>query len=225
MQSQRAPKRQERVAAGYQKAYSRVWTAGYEDDIVWALDLADVEPDAHYVFSETAWVIVNSGFRYAVARKLWPAMRQAFRRFDPAAVMRDQNDVRAKALSVLNYPRKIDAILHIAKLIALSDDGLEHIIRDAQEPPRLCRLPFIGPVTCWHLAKVLGVDCVKPDVHLMRAAEAAGYKTPLALCEAIRETEDHRLTVVDSVLWRYGEQRQARGWDDWKALFAVEQRK
>ncbi len=209
----------DRLIAGFETVHDFVWMAGYEQDIGWAMELADVKPDAHYVLSESAWVIVNSGFRYAVARKLWPGLRVAFRNFDPEQVVGGCKAVRREALVLLNYPKKIDAILKIAGLIALSDDGLQNIIADAQDPPKLTRLPFIGKITCWHLAKVLGVDCVKPDVHLTRAATMAGADSALELCEAIRDALGHRLTVIDTVLWRYGEQMQARGWPTWTEIW------
>jgi hypothetical protein len=85
----------------------------------------------------------------------------------------------------------------------------------------LTRLPYIGKITCYHLAKLLGADVVKPDVHLTRAAHAAGKASALALCETVRDEIGERLTVIDSVFWRYGEQQIARGWPSWELLFTV----
>ena len=121
-----------------------------------------------------------------------------------------------RALKVLRHEGKMRAIIELARVI--TEDGIEAILADAKDPPKLTRLPYIGKVTCWHFAKVLGVDAVKPDVHLQRAAAAAGFPSALALCEAIRDASGDRLTVVDSVLWRYGQQRQERGWPEWEAL-------
>ena len=198
------------IVAGYLRAKLLVIEAGYGGDVDWADGLQDVEPDDAYVVREAAWVILNSGFRYAVAQTLWPRLSAAFCDWKLEAI---DGDCVAPALEVLNHPGKIDAMLSIAQLV--QRDGSAAIVADAQEPPTLRRLPFIGTITCWHLAKVLGVDCVKPDVHLQRAADAAGEASALALCEAIRDATGDRLTVVDSVLWRYGEQRQARGWPAW----------
>lgn len=205
------------LAAGYHRAHQLVVDAGYGGDVLWARDLADVEPTDEYVLSETAWVIVCSGFRYAVARRLFPMLTACF-----CDWKLDEIDERCRtnALCVLNHEGKIGAILEIAKLVR--EGGGQAIVADAQDPPQLCRLPYIGKVTCWHLAKLLGVDCVKPDVHLQRAAEAAGFEQPVGLCMAIQEaigTPTERLTVIDSVLWRYGEQQQTRGWPDWRSLF------
>lgn len=209
------------LQSAYRDVYLRVWEAGYESDIVWAIDLANVEPDELYVMRETAWVIVNSGFRYAVARKLWPALLDASGGFDPPLMRMHRPAVRQALLGVLNYPRKVDAILDIAERLVKGE--LPEILASAQDPPGLTYLPFIGSVTCYHLAKVLGVDCVKPDVHLQRAAVAAGFATPHELCVAVRGDGSNlsrsRLTVIDSVLWRYGEQQKSRAWPGWNEVF------
>jgi len=203
------------LGAGYLTARRRIVEAGFGDDITWAEGLAKVRPDADYVLREAAWVIVNSGFRFQVARRLWPGLEQAFRGFKVPAV----NETCAPAaLAVLNHPGKIGAIIRFAEV--LHREGSEAIVALSQHPPDLVCLPWIGKITCWHLAKVLGADVVKPDVHLQRAAQAAKTSSPLALCEAIRAELGDRLTVIDSVLWRYGEQQRARGWPGWAELWA-----
>lgn len=198
------------IASGYLNAKRLVIDAGYATDIDWAEDLAKIQPDAHYVMREAAWVIVNSGFRYQVARKLWPGLRMAFHEFVPQLV--DETCLEP-ALAVLGHKGKMGAIVKLAAIIRA--EGVDRILAEAKDPPQLTRLPFIGKITCYHLAKVLGVDVIKPDVHLTRAAKAAAKPSPLALCVSIRDVTGDRLTVVDSVLWRYGEQQIARGWPSW----------
>lgn len=198
---------------GYHVAWRQVYEH-YSDEVFWAERLQDVKPDLHYVMREAAWVIVGSGFRHKVARQIWPDLIVAFRGFDPARI---DDSCLAPALRILNHEAKMLAIIAIARI--LRDEGIEPILADAHDPPRLTRLPFIGKVTCYHFAKLLGVDVVKPDVHLERAAKAAGYDTPLALCTKLRELTSDRLTVVDSVLWRYGEQQEERKWLDWDHLW------
>ena len=78
--------RQSELMRAYLDAYRFVTDAGYGSDIDWAEGLANVKPTPQYVLSEGAWVIVNSGFRYAVARKLWPEMSKAFYDFRPEMV-------------------------------------------------------------------------------------------------------------------------------------------
>lgn len=208
-----------KLLSGYLKAKLHVLDAGYEEDLVWAAGLAHVQPDELYVLREAAWVIINSGFRYQVARKLWPAITAAFCDWDLEVI--DESCVD-KALATLNHRGKVGAIHALAVLIR--SEGITKILADAADPPQLCRLPWIGKTTCWHLAKVLGVDCIKPDVHLKRAARAAGYDEPLAFCQGIQVALGEpfeRLTVIDSVLWRYGEQQRVRQWPTWNQLWIV----
>ena len=62
---------------------------------------------------------------------------------------------------------------------------------------------FIGPVTCYHLGKNIGLEVVKPDRHLVSIAQAAGFPTPRDLCEVISKITGDKITVVDLILWRY----------------------
>nr|MBA3669211.1 hypothetical protein [Sphingomonas sp.] len=52
----------------------------------------------------------------------------------------------------------------------------------------LASLPFIGPVTRLHLAKNLGADIAKPDVHLERLARAEKTTTAKLCGRLARET-------------------------------------
>jgi hypothetical protein len=204
------------LVLGYLNAKEAITKAGYGEDIDWAENLILVKPDPVYVLREYAWVVVNSGFRYQVARKLWPRLLDVFHGFDPQLVSRA--DV-PEGLKVLNHEGKIEAIRFMAHHIR--QNGIQIILDSAVEPKKLQAFPWIGKITCWHFAKVLGMDVVKPDVHLTRAAAAAGHESPLALARAIKEELGEPLTVVDSVLWRYGEQRIARNWPDWPQLFVA----
>lgn len=211
------------LAAGYMTAKSLVTYAGYGADIAWAEGLQSVQPTARYVSREAAWVILNSGFRYQVARKLWPDLTDAFWGWRPAHIALNPEECVEDGLKILKHPGKVRAMADIAVLVHRR--GHRSIVKDAADPPKLRRLPFIGSITCWHLAKVLGADVVKPDVHLQRAAKAAGHATPLRLCRAIQEAllpQVERLTVIDSVLWRFGEQRERQEWRTWEQLWRGE---
>lgn len=208
------PASNHQVFIGYLKARALVIEVGYERDLRWAEDLQHVVPDPFYVVSETAWVILNSGFRYAVARKKYPLIQKAFYDWDPSKLERD---CVTAARQHLNHRGKIEAMYSVAEEVRR--DGIARIVAEAADPKKLTRLPFIGKITCWHLAKVLGADVVKPDVHLQRAAAAAGKSSALELCKEIQTASGDRLTVIDSVLWRYGEQMQKQTFPDWTALW------
>jgi len=75
-------------------------------------------------------------------------------------------------------------------------------------------LPMIGPVTCRHLARNIGIDCVKPDRHLCRVAATFGYghsskaresaEICTRMCQDIRDEigGSEKIGLIDVVLWR-----------------------
>ena len=66
-------------------------------------------------------------------------------------------------------------------------------------------LPMMGPTTKYHLARNIGIDCVKPDRHLLRLAKRFGYANPLKMCQAIQQEigNSEKLGTIDVVLWRW----------------------
>jgi hypothetical protein len=65
----------------------------------------------------------------------------------------------------------------------------------------LAELPFIGPVTVYHLAKNFGSDTAKPDVHMERLARRENTTTH-KLCRRLANQTGYRIATIDSVLWR-----------------------
>jgi hypothetical protein len=65
----------------------------------------------------------------------------------------------------------------------------------------LRKLPWIGKITAYHMAKNLGVDCCKPDRHLVRLAQVIDSE-PETLCHDLAAATGDRVATVDTVLWR-----------------------
>src|SRR5207237_573452 len=62
-------------------------------------------------------------------------------------------------------------------------------------------LPWIGPVTKFHLARDMGVDVAKPDVHLARLA-LRDRTTVSRMCARLARQTGYREATVDLILWR-----------------------
>jgi len=62
-------------------------------------------------------------------------------------------------------------------------------------------LPWIGPTTKYHLAKDLGVDVAKPDVHLARLARR-DRTTVARMCARLARQTGYRKATIDTILWR-----------------------
>jgi hypothetical protein len=106
-------------------------------------------------------------------------------------------------LRTFHHRPKIRAIGSLCEKVA--ESGFAWVLEgiETEGVSFLRTFDFIGPVTGFHLAKNVGLDIVKPDRHLTRMAEAAGFSCPEALCATIAEVIGDRLSVIDLVLWRY----------------------
>lgn len=72
-------------------------------------------------------------------------------------------------------------------------------------------LPWIGKITKYHLARNLGMDVAKPDVHLVRLKERFRFEDVLTMCTYISQRTDDRIGTVDVVLWRYSNLNGSNG--------------
>lgn len=170
--------------ARYLEIRRAVVAAGYGLDIGWSEGIRPPgHPDAFAL--EVAYVICNSGMRWQIARGIYIRVRAALMAGEPVA-------------AVFGHAGKAAAIEWIwARRRAL----WWRYRLDADKVGWLGQLPWVGPITRWHLYKNFGGDCVKPDRWLERIARAHGT-TPVALCRGLAQATGDRVATVDMVLWR-----------------------
>jgi hypothetical protein len=169
----------------YQQLRAAVIDAGYGHEIAWAQNVTE-PPDPVTFASEAIWVILCSGMKAQVARiiqeRVWKAIN-------------DGKPVKGHVLGRSGKAAAIDTIWR-------DRESLFHAFRRAQDKLAFCAtLPWIGPITKFHLAKNLGVDCAKPDIHLERVA-AFYSTTPADLCAQLAAATGDRMATVDMVIWR-----------------------
>lgn len=161
-----------------------VINAGFESEIDWA-DGLQLCNSADWFACETCWVIINGGMKEQVARVIWNRVRP---RLMAGEGVGDsfKHDGKAKAIDFVwsNRPR-------------LYQEWLGH--REEGRLQFLATLPWIGPITKYHLARNLGLDVCKPDRHLVRLAAP---ETPDEMCLRLSEETGDRIGVVDCVIWR-----------------------
>lgn len=157
---------------------------GYGKEIGWAENIKIC--DNSYDFAnETIWVILNSGMKEQIARKIFNRIMEA---------LKESVDLN----EVFKHTGKVKAIKDVIKNCTRyfnewNESG--HNIEYLQT------LPFIGKITKFHLAKNLGLDFCKPDRHLERIAKLY-QSTPERLCSEIAQETGDRIGVVDIVIWR-----------------------
>jgi hypothetical protein len=122
-----------------------------------------------------------------IARKIWEKVRPAV-------------ESGASASTVFGHKGKAGAIDRVFR----ARDTLvpQYMGTAAAEKLDWIRaLPWIGPITCYHLAKNYAVNVCKPDRHLVRIATGYGLQ-PTELCGALAEATGERIATVDMVIWR-----------------------
>jgi hypothetical protein len=193
------------LALAYFHAKRTVIAAGYEGEIAWQEDACDTPLTETRFLVEAAWVVLSSGMREAVIRRIFPDVTRAFANFVSAraAATSAVDGGRDQAFRIFRHAGKIEAI--VAIVLHVDHFGFDYVQRHLRLDGLiyLQTLPYIGPVTAFHLAKNLGHDVAKPDRHLVRIAHACGYDNPHALCSDLRAYIGEPVPVIDIVLWRF----------------------
>ena len=157
---------------------------GYGPIIEWSESISP-PASADEFASEAIYVICNSGIAVTVGTYLTERCLTALAGGQSAT-------------SVFGHPGKAPAIDWIW---ARREELFEQFMSAELKLDFLETLPWIGPVTRHHLAKNLGADEAKPDVHMERLARR-DRMTTRRLCERLARKTGYRIATIDSILWR-----------------------
>jgi hypothetical protein len=188
----------------FARALDYMSAAGLTSEIEWQRQRSMDDFCESELLRETAWVILCSGFRESVVRRIFNHVSLCYCDWESAsAIVAANNYCVLTAQAVFRNERKLRAILSVAQTV--HDVGFDELKSAILEDPlnQLSRLPYVGPVTVWHLAKNLGLDVAKPDRHLVRVAAHLGFRDPHDFCTAIAKASGEQAKVVDLVVWRY----------------------
>ena len=158
--------------------------AGYAPTVEWSEHIM-APSDAEDFADRAIYVICNSGMRFSVARPIFERCMVALRQGHSAS-------------AAFQHPGKAPAIDSIWRRRGQYFDEYRCAIAKVDF---LESLPWIGPVTKHHLAKNLGFDTAKPDVHLTRLARR-DCTTVQSLCRRLARVTGYKVATVDSILWR-----------------------
>jgi hypothetical protein len=171
--------------AMYRHIKKELYQGGYAGEIDWQTNLKPCN-DANDFMGETCWVILNSGMKEQIARKIWERIQEAWLNGKTAFDV-FKHTGKCQAIEFIRTHK--DAVF--AKYLE-SDNKIDYLEKT---------IFFIGKITKYHLAKNLGHDCVKPDRHLVRIAGKVN-KTPDELCKELSDQTGDKVCVIDIVLWR-----------------------
>lgn len=158
--------------------------AGFSNEIAWQRNLKPCD-NAQIFLYETCWVILNAGMKEQIARKIWQRIQIAWK-----------NNI--DILEVFKHKGKVNAINFLKNNYKLL---FKKYLKAENKIEYLKTLPYIGNITCYHLAKNLGYDCFKPDRHIVRIANKYNL-TPEKFCKKISNLTKEKISVIDIVFWR-----------------------
>lgn len=189
----------------FRRLEQAVCRAGFRADIEWT-EALQAPSDADEFAAAVIYVIANSGMKNTVAVPIFEKCMHALKSGKPVR-------------SVFGHPGKGQAM----EAIWLARDTLFQGYVEARDKIAFCAaLPWVGPVTKYHLGRDMGADVAKPDVHLERLA-TRDRTTVERLCCRLARLSGYRIGTVDIILWRGCEQRilNSRRYElyGWKAAF------
>ncbi len=170
--------------AEYRKVKDNIIERGYGDEIKWCEERKPCTEPADF-FLEYTWVVVNSGMKEQVARKIYENILRAISVHEPVD-------------TAFGHRGKANAI---SQMLLAYNGCFQDFQRSEDKVEYLASLPWIGKITKYHLARNLGLDVCKPDRHLVRIA-AKYNTTPDELCRRLSKETGDRIGTVDVVLWR-----------------------
>lgn len=158
--------------------------AGYGHIFEWS-EAIPKPADADAFAEQAVYVICNSGMMNRVAEPIFNRCMVALRK-------------GLSSTTVYGHPGKATAIDRIWKV---REQLFASYLIEADTIAFLRSLPWIGEITSFHLAKNLGADVAKPDVHMERLARRDRTDTH-KLCARLSRQTGYRIATIDTVLWR-----------------------
>jgi hypothetical protein len=178
--------------------------SGFGEELAWQRSTSFASFTETDLLREGAWVILCSGFRETIVRRVFDHISLSFCDWESAELIVEQSSLcQQAAMASFRNERKLHALCQMAELIYSSGFGSFKAEVLRQPIGTLLSLPYIGPVTAMHLAKNLGLDVAKPDRHLVRLTEWLGYTCAAELCNEIARETGEQVRAVDLLLWRF----------------------
>jgi DNA-3-methyladenine glycosylase I len=202
------------------------------DNFIKEIDLRRVaefdknKPDSFFYEKLVATIHV-SGYKVSILRNRWDDIKKAFSNYDLAAVSRFTNDDLARMMKnpkLIKNKRKLKACIENAKIMAAIsiENGsfgnyLEKYKNNLDDLAGILinKFHFLGRVLVFNYLKEVGIDAIKPDVHVVRVMYRLGLidsedesleniDKVIVVAKEMAGVVGEKLNVVDAVFWMYG---------------------
>ncbi len=164
----------------------------------------DVSPDLF--FTEYIWVVHATGFSAKAVSRFIHRLLEAYGSYEHLS-RQGLEEIYARVLPVVNNKEKVKSVWKTSKLLfdGISKDGWEsYKSKNLYPVDKLSSLPYIGNITKFHLGRNIGIlDCVKPDLHLVRMAGHWGFSDAVSMIKYMNVDYDYPLGIADMIAWYY----------------------
>jgi len=157
------------------------------------------EAKPHHFWSEYIWTVFASGFNAKVLTKKFKDIMDAVGPWDYPMTW---GMMWKRLRPVLANERKARSV-NKCRMLMQELGWDEFQLRYCSSVDTFRDLPFIGNITKHHIARNLGFDTVKPDIHLERLADHFQFYSPEGMCSYLSGLSGERVGVVDFILWAY----------------------
>lgn len=178
------------------------------------------------IFENLAETVFCSGFSARKVTRNWHSIKKAFCDFDveQVALFNEKN-----ILDVLNAPvmirneKKIEAVVVNARKIKKLQEEYGSFCKFIENYEKdlfhlatiLQQFSFIGPATAWDFMRAIGLEAIKPDVHVIRVMHRIGLISSnernadtnhevFEIAKRFSKVSGERLAVIDALFWYYG---------------------
>lgn len=180
--------KEKRLLDFYQDAKSLCIIRGFGDELKHVASLKFDEQTSGTFLNQYVYVVLNSGISNKAAESMLKRLL-------------DSGDIET-----IKHSYKKDAIRSAFRSYENWFKELKQIDSVDKKLEFLDSLPMIGAATKYHLARNLGLDVAKPDVHLLRVAQNFNFTDVQEMCQIISRATNERVGLVDVTLWRACEQ-------------------
>jgi hypothetical protein len=174
--------------------YTKIYlsNAGCSPELEWQHNASFASLSPASFLREYSWVVLNSGMRESVIRNIFPRISDIFLGWNDLAIIpANREAIKEKCLKLFGNEKKINSIISTSELISRSgwENFSDNISCNGVE--FLAKLPFIGDVTAFHLAKNIGFPCLRlPDF-----PDHFGFFLPLAGITTVKQIRESAFDI------------------------------
>lgn len=200
-----APKKNSNPVEWFDQAYTFA-KKYYEKEINKASKVNFDEVSPEWFFQEYIWVVHATGFSAKAVSKFIDRLISGYGQYNTLCDETFESCLK-RVSKVCNNPQKAKAVWMTSRILSegINNAGWETFKNnELRDVNRLVKLPYIGNVTKYHLARNIGMlNCVKPDLHLTRMKSYWNYESEEEMIRDMSSKYDLPLGISDMIAWYY----------------------